>query len=69
MVTRCVCFEVPFSAMKRIADAHGIRDIEGLRAHVQFGEKCQLCVPYVEAMLRTGTTEFEVAFDILSPNE
>ncbi len=69
MVTRCVCFDVPFSAMKKIAGEHGIHDMESLRAHVQFGEKCQLCVPYVEAMLKTGTTEFEAAFDPLASNE
>ena len=52
--------------MKRIIVEHGIADVDTLRTHIQFGEKCQLCVPYVERIFSTGATEateFEAVFD------
>jgi bacterioferritin-associated ferredoxin len=59
MVNRCVCYRVPFTEMKEVADANGIRDLETLQQRIFFGFKCGLCRPYVEQMLRTGQTEFE----------
>ena len=59
MVTRCVCFDVSFAEMKEVADANGIRDFETLQQHIQFGQKCELCHPYVRRMLRSGETEFD----------
>ena len=63
MVTRCVCFDVPFLTMKQIIVEHGVEDVDALRTHIQFGEKCRLCVPYVERIFSTGATEFEAVFD------
>ena len=62
MVTRCVCFDVSFAQMKKLIDAHDLRSIEELRAHIQFGEKCKLCAPFVERIFDSGETEFEVTF-------
>ena len=60
MVTKCICFDIPFELMKKTADAHRCKTIEDIRRHLPFGEKCKLCRPYVEKMLETGKTEFEV---------
>jgi len=48
--------------MKKLIDAHDLRSIEELRAHIQFGEKCKLCAPFVERIFDSGETEFEVTF-------
>ena len=60
MVSRCVCFDVSFEEMKQIIIRTGARDVDELRTHIQFGQKCELCVPYVEQIFETGETSFEV---------
>lgn len=57
-VTRCVCFGTDFEEMKALAEEHGCQTLEDLQEHVDFGGACQMCVPYVQALLRTGKTEF-----------
>jgi NAD(P)H-nitrite reductase large subunit len=59
MVTHCVCYEVSFARMKRLIDGHGLATIDDLRAHVEFGLKCGMCLPYVERIFREGGTAFE----------
>ena len=59
MVTHCVCYDIAFAELKRIAESTGARTVDELRQHAQFGENCQLCVPYVQQMLETGETAFE----------
>jgi len=63
MVTRCVCFDVPFTRLKTIIEEEGVQDTEELHRRIQFGEKCRLCAPYVERIFVTGETEFEVIQD------
>ena len=60
MVTRCVCFNVRFAELKKIASKHNARTIDELRQHVRFGENCGRCLPYIQLMLETGKTVFEV---------
>ncbi len=60
MVTKCVCFDIPFSTMKEVAAAHRSKTPEALQRHLHFGENCKLCRPYVEKMLETGETKFEI---------
>ena len=43
-----------------IADKFHARTIEDLQVHVTFGKNCQRCHPYVQKMLETGQTVFEV---------
>ncbi len=57
-IDRCHCFRTTFAELKAVAEAAGVRDVERLRAHAAFGEKCGLCRPYVRRMLRTGETVF-----------
>jgi NAD(P)H-nitrite reductase large subunit len=59
MVTHCLCFDVSFEELKAVIERTGARDCDELRAHTQFGEKCQFCVPYVEKIFVTGETAFE----------
>lgn len=64
MITRCICFSQSFEDLKRIAKKHNAHTIAELQEHVRFGLNCQLCHPYVKAMLRTGQTEFtEILID------
>lgn len=60
MVTRCVCFNVRFSELKKLARKHNARTIEELQRYVHFGHNCQRCHPYVKLMLATGRTTFDV---------
>ncbi len=60
MVTRCVCYNLRFSELKKIARKHGVSTIEELQEHVRFGLNCKRCHPYVRLMLATGQTVFEV---------
>jgi bacterioferritin-associated ferredoxin len=64
MVTRCVCFDISFAQLKKVADINHVHDFEALQQCVEFGQKCGLCHPYVQRMLRTGQTEFEFSDDI-----
>lgn len=57
-IDRCYCFQQTFSALKEVADAHGVCTVAGLQKHVTFGQQCKLCHPYVRRMLRTGETVF-----------
>jgi bacterioferritin-associated ferredoxin len=63
MVTRCVCFDVSFAQLKKVADANGIHNLEALQQCIEFGQNCGLCRPYINRMLRTGQTEFDVSYD------
>lgn len=60
MVTRCVCFGQRFATLKKIARKNGARTFEELQRYVEFGHNCQRCRPYVNKMLATGETVFEV---------
>lgn len=55
VVDRCVCFDVPFSELKRYADVHG-GGVDALRERYGCGRGCALCVPYIRRMLETGET-------------
>lgn len=62
-IDRCVCFSRSFAELKAVADTSGAESFAQLQLAArgcgkEFGAKCQLCRPYVKAMLRTGTTVF-----------
>lgn len=63
MVSRCVCFDVTFEQLKKIALEHDVQSVDELHTHVVFGEKCGLCLPFVAQMLKSGAIEFEIGFD------
>ena len=60
MVTRCVCFHKTLRELKKIARKTGASSVEELQQHVTFGKNCRRCHPYVQLMLKTGETVFEV---------
>lgn len=59
MVDRCVCFDKTFAEMKEVIDAEGITTFEELKKRLTFAENCNICVPYVELVIKTGKTSFE----------
>ncbi len=60
MVTKCVCFDLEFSEILPIAIQYGCTTIEALQNCMEFGKKCERCHPYIQKMLETHETEFEV---------
>ena len=66
-IDRCICFQMPFSDLKKVAVSKSCDTVETLQRHVVFGQKCKLCRPYVRRMLDTGEVEFsEVITDVES---
>lgn len=69
-IDRCVCFSRSFAELKEVAQTSGASSYAQLQLAArgcgkEFGAKCQLCRPYVKAMLKTGTTVFgEILADI-----
>ncbi len=63
-VDRCVCHSVPFTELKKLADA-GMRTIDELSERTACCTGCGMCEPYVRLMLRTG----ETSFPVLPPHE
>lgn len=57
-IDRCYCFQAPFAELKEVAEATGACSVEELQRHAVFGQRCELCHPYVRRMLRTGETVF-----------
>jgi NAD(P)H-nitrite reductase large subunit len=60
MVTHCICFDVAFSELKRVIEETGSQTVQELHTHIQFGENCELCIPYVKKIFATGQTAFAV---------
>ena len=58
-VTKCVCHELEFSALRDLARTMGL-DFEALRAWSGCCTECGTCEPYVRLMLETGQTRFAV---------
>ena len=62
-VLKCICFDTTFKEMKEIMKKNNINSIEELRQIKQISANCKLCLPYIEKMIKTGQTEFEVITD------
>jgi NAD(P)H-nitrite reductase large subunit len=60
MVDRCVCFDKTFAEMKKVIDKYGITTFDELKKYFIFAENCRTCVPYIELVLKSGKTEFDV---------
>ena len=63
-VTRCICFDVTFQALKAFADDLRRQGVEVnatvLGEHLRAGTACGMCTMYIEEMLRTGQTRVPV---------
>lgn len=57
-VVMCVCHNISFQEIQRKANHQNLTTISELKAKKICSNGCQMCVPYVERMLRTGETEF-----------
>lgn len=62
-VLKCICFDTTFEEMKEIMKKNKLNSIEELRDIKQIADNCKLCLPYIEKMIETGQTEFEVITD------
>lgn len=58
-VTKCVCHNVSLETLKSVALEVSASCVEELQEHVEFGNRCHMCVSYVDVMLRTGKTNFK----------
>lgn len=58
-VDRCVCENKPFTQLKAVAVDRQL-DLEGLMSEEGCGTHCGMCRPYLERMLATGDTVFDV---------
>ena len=63
-VDRCICHQISFEEVKKIAEEEEYTSVEELRAEKICSTNCKLCGPYVERMLRTGETEFSHGLEI-----
>lgn len=61
-VDRCVCHNVEFEDLNEIAKENNIKNLEELQELQDFGMCCQMCIPYVEKMLKTKKTSFKVFY-------
>jgi bacterioferritin-associated ferredoxin len=58
MVNRCVCFNVTF---KEILEQYKKeKSLLKVLKKTQVGEKCGMCLPYIEESIKTGKTEVEI---------
>lgn len=58
-VNRCICHQIAFSEIKRIAEERGLNSVEELIEENISSTNCQLCKPYLEKMFETGETSFD----------
>ncbi len=57
-VNRCICHDVPFTELKRLADDGA--DFAELQKKTGCGTGCGMCANYVRVMLATGITDLPV---------
>ena len=57
-VNRCVCKELYFTELKKIADENNL-NFEQLQERTECSTECGLCEPYVRLMLKTGDTNIK----------
>lgn len=55
-VKQCVCFERTFRELKE----SGAKTLDEIIERFHCSTGCGLCSPYIQRMLQTGETEFEV---------
>ena len=62
-ITKCICFDMSFSQMKKTMNDRNIRSIEEFRKIKPVATNCKLCLPYINKMIETGKTEFEIIIE------
>ena len=59
VVDRCVCRGVSFAELKDLAERTGA-DLDGISERMGCASGCSMCVPYIQKMLESGETSFEL---------
>ncbi|MEO8209025.1 MAG: (2Fe-2S)-binding protein [bacterium] len=62
-ITKCICYDTTFSEMKNIMEENNLKTLEELREIKIVAANCKLCVPYINRMIETGETEFDVILE------
>lgn len=47
--------------MLQIVLKRKLKTVEELKRHIVFGQRCTLCLPFVNLMIKTGRVEFDVS--------
>lgn len=55
--THCICHSISFAALLVECQSRGISTLEDLLDQLDAGKCCQLCHPYLAAMLETPKVE------------
>lgn len=63
-VDRCICHDISFTEIQKIAQANGYTSIEEIQNAGLSTTSCKMCEPYIRAMLKTGTTSFLPGFHL-----
>lgn len=59
IVDRCVCRGISFAELKEMAERTGA-DLDAITDQTGCGAGCSMCVPYIQKMLESGETCFEL---------
>lgn len=59
-IIKCICHGTTFARLKKISETQKLSSIEELQKRATFAENCRRCVPYINLMLKTGQTEFDL---------
>ncbi|CAN5234098.1 hypothetical protein BH23BAC3_BH23BAC3_07000 [soil metagenome] len=58
-VNRCICSNISFEEIDRIARERNLSTVEELRKEGICSRNCNLCAAYIKRMLETGKTTFD----------
>ncbi|HSG99280.1 MAG TPA: (2Fe-2S)-binding protein [candidate division Zixibacteria bacterium] len=62
-ITHCICANISFAEIKKIAEERKETDLFALKEQVCFGANCRMCLPYIRRMLLTGETRFDTILE------
>ncbi|MEX0944788.1 MAG: (2Fe-2S)-binding protein [Balneolaceae bacterium] len=61
-VDRCICHNITFKEIKKIAEEQGLTSLEEIQIEKIASSKCKMCEPYVKEVLKSGKTSFKPGF-------
>ncbi len=62
-ITKCICYDTSFEDMKKIMKDNNLSTLEELKKFKTVADNCKLCVPYIDRMINSGETKFEVILE------
>lgn len=60
VVDRCICHNISFEEIRKVAVEKELTTVEQLQNKNICSTNCRLCEPYIEKMLVTGQTSFNL---------